>query len=90
VYTPALWNILDGWVREVPVEDFKAILPVLRRTFSRFSPAERKMLLQKAISPEQGSPVPETTMAWAEENYLLTMPVLRLLLGLEEETLSHK
>ena len=84
LFTPSLWNTLDQWVREVPGEDFKSMLPVLRRTFSRFDPAARKMLLQKAVSPglEPAAPVVET--AWVEENYLLTMPVLRMLLGLEE------
>lgn len=85
LFTPSLWNILDQWVRDVTEEDFKAMLPVLRRTFSRFEPAARKMLLQKAVAPGKGIAAPPAEITWVEENYLLTMPVLKVLLGLEGE-----
>jgi hypothetical protein len=41
------------------------------------------MLMQKAFSTGLDSADPTSEIAWVEENYVLTMPVLRLLMGLE-------
>lgn len=43
-----LWNILYKWVSELPAEKFTELLPILRRTFSRFEVNERKQLGEKA------------------------------------------
>lgn len=79
LYTPRLWMILDHWVCEVPDSDFKAMLPVLRRTFSRFSKAERRLLRDQALlgRETQGIALDETRIQEV-------MPVLALLLGLQE------
>ncbi len=44
----SLWQLVDNWVRELPWENFEVILPLLRRTFANFSPAERRRLLAHA------------------------------------------
>ncbi|MGE5134384.1 MAG: DUF5682 family protein [Gemmatimonadota bacterium] len=36
-----LLSILDGWVATLPDQDFMDVLPLLRRTFSSFTPPER-------------------------------------------------
>ena len=56
LHYPELWQILNDWVRTLPDDFFREILPVLRRTFSRFTDPERgKMLdLSKNESPEKG------------------------------------
>ncbi len=40
-----LWQALDSWVQEVPDDDFQQLLPLLRRTFSRFEAPEREKML---------------------------------------------
>ncbi len=39
-----LLGIIDGWVADVEESTFEDLLPLLRRTFSRFEPAERRQL----------------------------------------------
>ncbi len=43
-----LWHILDGWVSELPEDNFTELLPLLRRSFSRFQPPERRKMLDLA------------------------------------------
>lgn len=41
VHDRELLAVLDGWVRGLDGDDFLDVLPLLRRTFGEFSPAER-------------------------------------------------
>ncbi|MGC9505551.1 DUF5682 family protein [Baaleninema sp.] len=41
-----LFGILDRWLRSIPETAFVAVLPLLRRTFATFTPAERRQLGQ--------------------------------------------
>ncbi|MFN2562334.1 MAG: DUF5682 family protein [Jatrophihabitans sp.] len=41
VHDRELLAVLDGWVRGLAGDDFLDVLPLLRRTFGEFSPAER-------------------------------------------------
>jgi hypothetical protein len=50
IHQPLLWQILDDWVQEIPMEDLHELLPLLRRTFSRFSPPERQKILDLAAN----------------------------------------
>jgi len=43
-----IWNLLYLWLQNVDSENFDNLLPILRRTFSNYSPSERKKLGQKA------------------------------------------
>ncbi|MEL7118229.1 MAG: DUF5682 family protein [Bacteroidota bacterium] len=54
---PDLWNIIDNWIKSLNEEAFTQMLPILRRTFSQFSPYERKRMLQLA---KYGVPVKKT------------------------------
>ncbi len=40
-----LWQALDEWVQELTADSFQQLLPLLRRTFSRFEPPEREKML---------------------------------------------
>jgi hypothetical protein len=42
VHDPALLTIVDEWVAGIREETFEDLLPLLRRTFSRFQPPERR------------------------------------------------
>lgn len=44
----ALWRIADEWLLSLREEEFLQILPVLRRSFAHYTPAERRQLARKA------------------------------------------
>lgn len=48
LHHPPLWQALDDWVDALPMDDLTELLPVLRRTFSRFSASERSKMLALA------------------------------------------
>jgi hypothetical protein len=52
-----LWMILDDWMGSFSEEAFVDTLPLLRRTFSQFSPPERQKMLDLA---KHGAPAVET------------------------------
>lgn len=51
VYQNVLFNVLDQWVGQLEEDRFTEILPVLRRTFSRFSIVERQKIFSLAQQP---------------------------------------
>jgi hypothetical protein len=44
LHDETLWTILDQWVTELPQGAFITVLPLLRRAFSAFQPAERRQM----------------------------------------------
>lgn len=47
IHQNTVWSILDNWVNELTAEDFRDMLPLLRRAFSSFSAPERRMMGNK-------------------------------------------
>ncbi|MBX0329745.1 hypothetical protein K2Z83_18905 [Oscillochloris sp. ZM17-4] len=43
-----LWGILDGWVASLTPDLFLQTLPLIRRTFATFAPAERRQMGERA------------------------------------------
>ncbi|MFT4665285.1 MAG: hypothetical protein ACI9XB_002240 [Gammaproteobacteria bacterium] len=82
IHHPPLWRILDEWVDDLPFEQMKELLPLLRRTFSNFPGPERQKMLRLA---EQGAgAVLEAEVVEREieeERSVEVMEVIRLLLG---------
>ncbi|NTW00591.1 MAG: hypothetical protein HGA19_04695 [Oscillochloris sp.] len=55
-----LWGILDGWVASLAPDVFPQILPLIRRTFATFAPAERRQMGERARrGPAVARPVAE-------------------------------
>ena len=84
-----LWNLVNNWVCSQDKETFMELLPVLRRTFSEFTSAERRKLGEKArrtdstgTSSAVGASVTENECLNREEAKKV-IPVIRQLLGLE-------
>ncbi len=65
IHNPSFWTLLDEWITDIPEEQFKTILPVLRRSFALFQPPERQKMLEMArwgipsISGEQEDAIDE-------------------------------
>lgn len=81
IHHPELWQLLDYWLDELPMETFTEVLPLLRRTFSNFTAPERQKMLQLA---QHG--VPDQEMEAVSEEYdaartAVILPALHRLLG---------
>jgi hypothetical protein len=48
LYDNVLWNLVYAWVASLPYEDFRGLVPILRRTFAQYEPPERRKLGEKA------------------------------------------
>ncbi|AYQ32388.1 DUF5682 family protein [Runella sp. SP2] len=86
LYDNVLWNLLYRWVFELSEDYFIELLPILRRTFSKFEPSERKQLGEKA---KKGANVEQTvilapadTTDFDHHRAEEVLPMLQLLLGL--------
>ncbi len=80
LYRPALWHVLNQWVVSLEPGNFEQILPLLRRTFSRFTRAEKEKifaLARRGVSSDVASPSSELDA----ERVALLQPLLRQLFG---------
>ncbi len=58
VYHQPLWELINQWIQQLSEERFQESLPLLRRAFSAYQPAERRKLLAKAKSKGVGQVEP--------------------------------
>ncbi len=87
IHDTSLWNVLDQWMAHVPFDIFRDILPVLRRTFSRFPNAEREQMLSLAKQGRINIKEKEITAIesrWDKEDIRKTLPTVSLILGITE------
>jgi len=82
-----LWQVLDDWVRALSEDQFKAILPLIRRSFALFTEPERRQIGEKArLSMETKTVrVAETLADFNRERAEKVIPVLLQLLGSEKK-----
>jgi len=81
-----LWQVLDEWVSALTTDHFTTALPLLRRTFSTFQPAERRQIgARVAGGAKQSTVVPIGPDEFDEERANKAMPILAQLLGLRME-----
>lgn len=80
-----LWNLVNNWVCSQEKETFMELLPILKRTFSEFSPAERRKLGEKAKAGGAGGIQTATasTTSHNEEEAVRVIPLIHRLLGIE-------
>jgi len=86
-----LWQVLDLWVQTLSPDDFQQGLPLLRRAFSTFAPAERRQMgeLLRRMSPAADGlpavPVPAASgLVLHPERADRVLPVLALILGVSD------
>jgi hypothetical protein len=82
LHDAALWAVLDGWVTGLAGETFTGLLPLLRRTFATFAPAERRLMGEqaargRATAPTAGARAFDVARAEA------VLPLVARLLGLD-------
>lgn len=87
LFDDRLWALINEWLTSLGSETFIELLPVLRRTFSEFSPAERRQLGEKAKrqatpSSKHQSLSTNNTSNINEEEAERVIPLLRLMLHL--------
>lgn len=82
---PQLWHVVYQWVSQLPQDTFEEVLPLLRRTFSHFTPAERRKLGEKAKHTNSDAPLPAAAAdaAFDVVRGMQGVPVVLQLLGLQ-------
>lgn len=76
-----LWTVIDDWVRQLDEKVFDDILPLLRRTFSDFSTAERRRLGEKVKTGGGGGILIKTEIDFDTERAKTAIPVVMKLMG---------
>lgn len=80
-----LWNLVNNWVCGQDKETFMELLPILKRTFSEFTPPERRKLGEKAKASDVGGIQTQTVTVSAHNKAeaAKVIPLIRQLLGIE-------
>ncbi|MCC6287241.1 MAG: hypothetical protein IT249_05100 [Chitinophagaceae bacterium] len=76
-----LWNVVNNWVAYLREEEFIQVLPLLRRTFARYSNSERKKLGEKVVSGKSSSAGIVVSSTLAVERAKQGIPVMMQLFG---------
>ena len=82
LHDPSLWALVDDWVAGLSEEHFVRVLPLVRRAFSAFAPAERRQLGERARRPASVAPLAMTDTAIDPARSERPIPLLQRLLGL--------
>jgi hypothetical protein len=84
IHENILMKVMDEWISKIPADTFTVLLPLLRRTFSTFSPAERRLIGEHA---RQGSVIignsTDITSDFDFERADAVLPILAKLLNLQ-------
>ncbi|WP_219925788.1 DUF5682 family protein [Streptomyces sporangiiformans] len=93
VHDERLLGLVDAWLTGVPADAFTDVLPLLRRTFSAYEPGVRRTLgeLVRRGPGVRGNAAPTSAPPGFDpeldtERADAVLPVLHLLLGLDEPT----
>jgi hypothetical protein len=84
LHDEAVWSIVDGWIAGLSEEHFLRVVPLVRRTFAAFAPAERRDLAQRVRKKTDTSQTAAVQQPWDEQRAALPVPLLRKLLGMTE------
>ena len=86
-----LWSLVDQWVKGLSEEDFIASLPLMRRTFSQFSHAERRKIGEKAKKGGAATNIHQSAMIdddVDEARAIKALPVVARLLGISRKNIN--
>jgi len=89
VHDNNLFQIVDDWIGGLSGERFTQILPLVRRTFSTFPPMERRQIGERVRRQTSTTTIQigdaEPASLWNAERSARVLPVLRTILGIEEQ-----
>jgi hypothetical protein len=80
LHDPLLLQVIDEWLQAVADDTFRSVLPLLRRSFSQFEEAERRMLGEKLRGRDGPAAKPEATVEIDAERAATVLPLVNLLL----------
>jgi hypothetical protein len=80
LHDPLLLQVIDEWLQAVADDTFRSVLPLLRRSFSQFEEAERRMLGEKLRGRDGPAAKPEATFEIDAERAATVGPLVNLLL----------
>ncbi|MEU0407056.1 DUF5682 family protein [Streptomyces griseorubiginosus] len=94
VHDERLLGLVDAWLTGVSAEAFTDVLPLLRRTFSAYEPGVRRTLGelvrrgpgQRGSAAGAGAGIPGFAADLDGERADAVLPVVRLLLGLDDDS----
>ena len=81
----SLWSVVSNWVSALDEKSFNEVLPLLRRTFSQFTNAERRKLGEK-VKTDKDSNVSTGLQHdfFDKEKALMGIPIVLQLLGIQK------
>jgi len=85
IYDNRLWNLIYSWVASLSKEVFMEVLPLLRRTFSKFEYGERNQIGRKAkmgMVRENMNKLSVTSKNFDTEMAVSILPIIRELAGI--------
>ena len=81
LHDDVIWQVLDRWITDLSPDTFTALLPLIRRTFSIFSPAERRQMGNRVLN-QQPTQTIETDTTFDQARADTCLPLIAQLLGL--------
>lgn len=85
LHDDAVWSLIDGWLGRLGDEHFLRIVPLVRRTFAEFEPADRRDLGERVKQAERPAHAPAPAAAWNEVRAARALPMLRELFGVRDD-----
>jgi len=86
IHDERLWALIDAWVAALPQASFTSLAPLLRRTFTSFTPPERRQMGERVARGPAKAGSALVTVDDAEFNHTRAarvLPALTRLLGIE-------
>lgn len=84
LHNPTLWQVIDTWVAQLQADNFTAILPLLRRTFSTFPAPERRQMGERVRQGQASAGLQKSQPGLFDCDRADTvLPLITQLLGLE-------
>lgn len=77
-----LWSLVDTWICALGADAFVNVLPLVRRSFATFAPAERRKLGERVAAGALAAPRAIAEADWDRERGELVIPVLARILGI--------
>lgn len=87
IHDHALWEVIDSWLSGLRAETFRAVLPLIRRTFATFTPPERQKIADRV---KHGMGLVAQALTFDAERATAALDVVTQVLGLETPNASSR